>query len=260
MRGLIHIALGVAIVLVCLASVPSYARAADTDSAGDAKSDSKVMAIAKKHKKEGQRSAIQLVVILAVASLLPALVLSCTCWVRFIIVFSFLRSGLGTQGAPPSQVLVGLSLFMTLFVMAPVALEINKAAVEPYLAGEMNEKQALSAGSPALRDFMLKRTRAKDLELFYEISKAERPDTPADVPMRIAIPSFILSELGTAFRMGLVILLPFLVIELIVAALLSALGMIMLPPPIVSLPIKVLVFVLVDGWHLVVGSLLRGVV
>ena len=210
--------------------------------------------------KQSPKSAIHLVVILALASLAPAIVLTCTCFVRFAVVFSFLRTGLGTQGAPPTQALVGLALFMTAFVMAPIASQIHSAATGPYFSGKMDEKQAIEAGTPPLRKFLLERTRPQDLALFYEVSSQVRPDSPDDVPLRIAIPAYVLSELGTAFRMGLMILLPFLVIELVVAAMLSALGMIMLPPPIVSLPVKLLVFVAVDGWHLVVGSLLKGAV
>lgn len=206
----------------------------------------------------GPTSAIQLVVILAVASLIPAIVLSCTCFARFAVVFSFLRNGLATQGAPPNQVLIGLALFMSFFVMAPVATPIYEEAVVPYMKGTIDEGQALAAASPHLRSFLLARTRDRDLELFYEVSKVERPTSANDVPLRIAIPAFVVSELGTAFRIGLIILLPFLVIDMIVAAVLSALGMVMLPPPIVSLPVKLLVFVAIDGWHLVVSSLLKG--
>lgn len=202
--------------------------------------------------------AIQMIAILGLASLLPAIVLTCTCFVRFAVVFSFLRSGLGTQGAPPNQVLVGLALFMTFFVMTPVVTEIHANAVTPYMDDEISASEAMDRGTPPLRNFLLERTRDNNLAMFYEVSREDRPQTASDVPLRIAIPAFIVSELETAFRMGLIVLLPFLVIELVVAALLSSLGMIMLPPPIVSLPLKVLVFVLVDGWHLVVESLLRG--
>ncbi len=207
----------------------------------------------------GPSSAIQLVVMLTVASLAPAIILTSTCFARFAIVFSFVRNGLATQGAPPSQVLVGMALFMTLFVMAPTGKLIYDAGLEPYLNGEISEAEAIERGTPPLREFLLKRTNERDLELFYEVSSQERPTTADDVPLRIAVPAFVLSELQTAFKMGLVILLPFLVIDLIVASVLSALGMVMLPPPIVSLPIKLLVFVAVDGWHLVVKSLLLGV-
>jgi len=208
---------------------------------------------------DGPSSALQLVVLLTVASLAPAIILTSTCFARFAIVFSFVRNGLATQGAPPSQVLVGMALFMTLFVMAPTGNQIYEEALRPYLDGEISEAQAMKQGTPPLRRFLLERTNERDLELFYEVSSAPRPNQADDVPLRIAIPAFVLSELQTAFKMGLVVLLPFLVIDLIVASVLSALGMVMLPPPIVSLPIKLLVFVSVDGWHLVVSSLLRGV-
>jgi flagellar biosynthetic protein FliP len=206
----------------------------------------------------GPGKALHLVALLTLASLAPAIILVCTCFTRFAVVFSFLRSGLGTQGAPPSHVLVGLALFMTLFVMAPVGAQVYELGVRPYLEGTLTESQAFEAGTPPLRDFMIARTRAQDLTLFYEISDAPRPASVADVPMRIAVPAFVVSELHTAFKMGLMILLPFLVIDLVVASVLSALGMVMLPPPIVALPIKLLVFVAIDGWHLIVSSLLRG--
>jgi flagellar biosynthetic protein FliP len=204
-------------------------------------------------------SAVQMVIVMAVASLLPAIILTCTCFARFLVVFSFLKSGLGTQGAPPNQILVGLALFMTMFVMAPVATKLHEQALKPYLDGKMTETDALGAASPVLKGFLLPRTRQEDLSLFYEVSNAPRPATAEDVPLRIAIPAFVLTELRTAFMMGLAVLLPFLVIDLIVATVLSSLGMVMLPPVLVSLPVKLLIFVAVDGWHLLVGSLLRGV-
>ena len=203
-------------------------------------------------------SAVQLVIIMAIASLLPAIILTCTCFARFLVVFSFLKNGLGTQGAPPNQVLVGLALFMTLFVMAPVATQVHDQALRPYLDGRLNETQAIDAAAPAIKDFLLPRTRQEDLALFYEVSGSPRPATAADVPLRIAVPAFVLTELRVAFQMGLAVLLPFLVIDLVVATVLSSLGMVMLPPVLISLPVKLLIFVAVDGWHLLVGSLLRG--
>ena len=208
----------------------------------------------------GASNAIQLALVLTLISLAPAIVLSCTTFARFVVVFSFLRTGLGTAGAPPSQVLVGLALFMSLFVMAPTATELHQEAVAPYLAGKMDEAAALDAASPVLRRFLLPHTRQSDLALFYEVSQHPRPESPDDVTLDIAVPAFMLSELKTAFEMGFIVLLPFLVVDLIVATVLSSLGMVMLPPAVVSLPIKVLVFVAADGWNLVVGSLLRGVV
>lgn len=203
-------------------------------------------------------SALTMVAILTLATLIPALVLSCTCFVRFIVVLGFVRTGLSTQSAPPNQVLVGLALFMTVFVSAPVATRMYEAGGKPYLDGTMDERQAAAAATPPLRRFLIERTRDADLQLFYEVSDEPRPANADDVPLRIAVPAFIVSELHTAFEMGLAVLLPFLVIDLVVATVLTALGMVMVPPQVVALPIKLLVFVMIDGWHLVVQSLLRG--
>jgi flagellar biosynthetic protein FliP len=202
--------------------------------------------------------AVGMVVVLTIATLLPAIVLSCTCFVRFVVVLGFVRTGIGTPSAPPNQVLVGLALFMAIFTSAPVAFEMYDAGGKPYLAGQMDEKAALEAATPPLRRFLLRRTTEADLALFYEVSNAPRPTTVDDVPLRIAIPAFILSELRTAFQIGLAILLPFLIIDLLAATVLTSLGMVMVPPQVVALPIKLLVFVMIDGWHLVVQSLLRG--
>ena len=206
----------------------------------------------------GSLGAVSMVVLLTVVTLLPAIVLSCTCFVRFVVVLGFVRTGIGTQSAPPNQVLVGLALFMAVFTSAPVAMDMYASGGKPYLAGTMDEKQALEAATPPLRDFLLRRTAESDLSLFYDYSSAPRPTTAADVPLRIAIPAFIVSELRTAFKIGLTILLPFLVIDLLAATILTSLGMVMVPPQVVALPIKLLVFVMIDGWHLVVQSLLRG--
>ena len=207
----------------------------------------------------GPQGAVQMTIILAIASLIPAIVLSCTCFARFLIVFSFVRTGLGTQGAPPNQILVGLALFMTMFVMAPTASAVQEKALGPYMAGQVDEAGALREAGPPVKAFLLPRTRQEDLALFYEFSSESRPATADDVPLRIAVPAFVLSELRTSFQMGLVVLLPFLLVDLVVATVLSSLGMVMLPPALIALPVKLLVFVMVDGWHLLVQSLLRGV-
>ena len=199
-----------------------------------------------------------MVVLLTIVTLLPAIVLSCTCFVRFVVVFGFVRTGLGTPSAPPNQVLVGLALFMAVFSSAPVAMEMYDTGGKAYLDGTMDEKQAFEAATPPLRKFLLRRTAEADLALFYQYSDAPRPATAEEVPLRIAIPAFIISELRTAFKIGLTILLPFLVIDLLAATVLTALGMVMVPPSVVALPIKLLVFVMIDGWHLVVQSLLKG--
>jgi len=206
----------------------------------------------------GPTSALQLALLLSLVTLAPAIILTCTSFARFLVVFSMLKNGLGTPGAPPNQVLVGLALFLTMFVMAPVGQTLYDGALQPYLRGALDEKAALAAATPPLRAFLLKRTRATDLGLFYEVSRQPRPRTTADVPLRIAIPAFVLSELRTGFEMGLVILLPFLVIDLVVAIILSALGMVMLPPSVIATPAKLLVFLAVDGWALVTRSLVEG--
>lgn len=206
----------------------------------------------------GPGSALTMVGILTLATLIPAAVLACTCFVRFIVVLGFVRTGLSTPSAPPNQVLIGLALFMTVFVSAPVAMEMYEKGGKPYMDGQMTEKQAYDAASPPLRRFLLERTRQEDLALFYEVSHEARPATADDVSLRVAIPAFILSELRTAFEIGLAVLLPFLVIDLAIASILTGLGMVMVPPQVVSLPVKLLVFLAIDGWHLVVQSLLRG--
>lgn len=206
----------------------------------------------------GPSSAVQMVVILTLVSLAPAIVLTCTCFARFVIVLSFLRTGLGTQGSPPNQILIGTALFMTVFVMAPTYDQVHSAAVTPYMDGTLTESQALDAATPPIRTFLLQHTRQEDLSLFYDVSKAPRPATADEVPLRIAVPAFVLSELRTAFQMGLTVLLPFLVIDLLVALILTSMGMMMMPPVMVAMPLKLLVFVAVDGWHLIVESLLKG--
>lgn len=206
----------------------------------------------------GPTSAVQLAVVLSLVSLIPAIVLSCTCFARFIVVFSMLKTGMGTPGVPPNQVLVGLAIFMTFFVMRPVAEEVYENAAQPYFAGKLDEAQALEAATPPIRKFLVSHTRQQDAALFYEVSRAARPDSANDVPLSIAVPSFMLSELRLALELGLMVLLPFLVIDLVVATVLSAMGMVMLPPTVIAVPLKLLIFVSIDGWNLVVGSLLRG--
>lgn len=206
----------------------------------------------------GAGGAVGMIVVLTLVTLLPAIILSCTCFVRFIVVFGFVRTGLGTPSAPPNQVLVGLSLFMAIFISAPVAIDMYDAAGKDYLAGKIDESHALEAAAPPLRAFLMKRTSEADLELFYEVTDHARPASVDEVPLRVLIPAFIVSELRTAFQIGLTILLPFLVIDLVAATILTSLGMVMVPPQTVALPIKLLVFVLIDGWHLIVQSLLHG--
>ena len=198
-----------------------------------------------------------IVVLLTVLTLLPAILLCMTPFVRLLVVFHFLRQALGTQTTPTNQTLVGLALVLTWFLMQPVLMSVKQQAIGPYQAGKINAMDAIDRGSVPMRDFMLKYARQKDLALFVEIAKAPRPRRPEDLPMRIVMPAYILSELKVGFQIGAVLFLPFLVIDLVVAALTTSVGMLQLPPVVISTPLKILLFVLIDGWNLLVGSLVR---
>src|SRR5688572_4458180 len=209
---------------------------------------------------EGLGTSLKIIAVLSALSLLPAVILTVTSFVRTIVVLSFIRQGIGSQQTPPNQVLVGLAMFLTLFVMTPVMTEMKTLGLDPYIKGALDEGQAFEAGMEPLRQFMLRQTRQADLALFYNATDTPLPDTPEDVSLRMAIPAYIVSELTTAFQMGVIVLLPFLVVDLAVASLLMSMGMMMVPPVTISLPIKLLLFVLVDGWNLVAGSLLKSYV
>ncbi len=209
---------------------------------------------------EGPRQMVdtlQLLLLLAVLSLAPAFMILVTSFTRIVIVLSFVRNALATQQIPPNQVIIGLAIFLSFFVMTPVINQINEEALSPYLEEEISFEEAVDIGSHPLKEFMLNNTREKDLALFLEIAETERPAGRAEVPFRALVPAFVLSELKTAFQMGFILFIPFLVIDMVVASALMAMGMFMLPPVIVSLPFKILLFVLVDGWHLVVQSLIE---
>jgi flagellar biosynthetic protein FliP len=205
----------------------------------------------------GMAPQLKILAALGLLSLLPAIVLTMTSFTRAVVVLSFVRQGLGTQQAPPNQVIVGLALFLTTFTMAPIGSAIFHDAYEPYAAGTIGETEALARAVPPIRSFMLRQTREADLALFYQAADAPLPTSEADVGLRMCVPAFVVSELTTAFQMGVLILLPFLVIDLAVSSILMSLGMMMVPPASISLPMKLLLFVIVDGWHMVVGSLLR---
>lgn len=200
---------------------------------------------------------LQLLLLLTVLTLVPAILVLMTSFTRIVVVLSFARSALGTQQTPPNQVLVGLALLMTAFIMAPVFRQINESAVQPYLAGQLTQEEAFAVGVAPMREFMFRETREKDLALFVNIADAERPRTKDDVALYVLVPAFVISELKTAFQMGFMLFLPFLVIDMAVASILMSMGMFMLPPIIVSMPFKLLLFVMVDGWHLVVKSLVE---
>lgn len=200
---------------------------------------------------------LQILLLLTVLTLVPAILALMTSFTRTVVVLSFVRNALATQQTPPNQVIIGLALFLTFFVMAPVYTQINETAVQPYLAQEITQEQALAAGAVPLREFMFRHTREKDLALFLNIADSERPRTKNDVSLHVLIPAFIISELKTAFQMGFMLFIPFLIIDMVVASTLMSMGMFMLPPVMVSLPFKLLLFVMVDGWHLVIKSLVQ---
>ncbi len=200
---------------------------------------------------------LQLLVILTVLSLAPALIIMMTSFTRLAVVFSFLRHAMGTQQMPPSQIIIALALFLTFFIMGPVWQEIQEQAVSPYMAKKMGGQEALQRGIEPLRNFMMKQTREKDLALFISIAKTPRPQNAREVSITTLIPAFMISELRTAFEIGFLLYLPFLIIDMVVASVLLSMGMMMLPPVMISLVFKVLLFVLVDGWNLVVGSLVK---
>ncbi|WP_439950898.1 flagellar type III secretion system pore protein FliP [Desulfolucanica intricata] len=200
---------------------------------------------------------VKLLVLLTLLSLVPAILLMMTSFTRIVIVLSFLRNALGTQQTPPNQVLIGLALFLTIFIMAPVYNDLNEQAIKPYLANQITQEEAQVRAAKPLREFMLDQTREKDLALFINLAKMDKPQNREEVPLRVVIPSFIISELKTAFEMGFLLYIPFLVIDMVVASTLMSMGMFMLPPVMISLPFKLLLFVMVDGWYLVVKSLLE---
>lgn len=200
---------------------------------------------------------LQLLLLLTVLSLAPSILIMTTSYLRIIIVFQFLKNALGTMQMPPNQLLAGIAMFITFFIMSPTFNQINNNALKPYMDGKMTLDSAYQKGVQPLRTFMFKNTRDKDVELFLSFSQAKRPETRADLATHILIPAFILSELRAAFIIGFFLFIPFLVIDMIVASVLMSMGMMMLPPMLISLPFKILLFVLVDGWNLIVGSLVR---
>lgn len=202
-------------------------------------------------------TALKMVLLMTGLSLLPAVLLTTTSFVRIVVVLSFLRNAMGTQTMPPTQVLMGLALFLTVAIMAPVGNELYQTGLAPFLDGNLQAAPALEASSRPLRRFMLRQTRKADLALFYEIAHAARPEGPDDVAMHLLVPAFVISELRTAFEMGFVVYLPFLLVDIVVASVLMAMGMVMVPPAMLSLPIKIMLFVLADGWNVLVASLVR---
>lgn len=201
--------------------------------------------------------AIKVVAVLTLLTFGPAILLLMSAFTRIIIVLSFLRQALGSPTMPPNQILIGLSLFLTYFVMSPTITKIYDDALVPYMNKQINTEKAIEVAQEPLRDFMLNQTRNNDLGLFYKMSGLAQPEKKEDVPMRVLIPAFVISELKIAFQIGFLVFLPFIIIDMIVSSVLMAMGMMMLPPTIVSLPLKIILFVIVDGWNLIAGSLIR---
>lgn len=244
-------------VALLLAGAALPATAADAPSAGSG--DIRVNFTVNTGSGDGTKMSdlMKIVMVLSLLTLAPSILLTMTSFTRIVIVLSFVRRALSVQNLPPNQTIIGLSIFLTIFIMAPTFNKINDVAIQPSIRGEISDLEAMKRGMDPLREFMLKQTRKKDLALFLNVAHLPRPATAADVPTHVLIPAFALSEIKTAFQMGFLIFLPMLVVDIVVATLLTSMGMFMLPPAMVSVPLKILLFVLVDGWHLVIGSLAR---
>ena len=206
---------------------------------------------------EGYVSSIQLLVIFTVLTLAPSILMMMTSFTRILVVLSFVRNALGTQQIPQNQILIGLALFLTFFIMSPVVTEINDDALQPYIREEISQEKMVENTLEPIRSFMFKQTKEKDMGLFLKIAKIEKIETIEDIPTTILIPSFIISEIKAAFQIGFIIFVPFLVIDMVVASTLMAMGMMMLPPAMISLPFKLLLFIMVDGWNLIIGQLVN---
>ncbi len=242
----------VVLLIITLMSLPAIAAAkAEKAAAGTNILNSLVGA-------DGGRNLINIVIVLTVLAFAPAILLLMSSFTRIIIVLSFLRQAMGIQQLPPNQVLIGLSLFLTLFIMAPTYEKVNETALKPYLANKIQFEEFMDKSTQELGTFMLKYTKEKDLALFMNIAKFKRPDSPKDLPLKVIVPAFAISELKRAFQIGFLLYIPFLMIDMVVASVLLSAGMMMLPPIFISLPFKVMLFVLVDGWNLLVGSIIKG--
>ncbi len=215
------------------------------------------LGVERAEKPEDVAMSIQLLFLMTVLSLAPAILILMTSFTRIIIIFHFVRQALGTQQMPTNQILIGLALFLTLFIMSPVWNNVNENAIQPYLNEQITSKEALKVAEQPVRKFMLNLVREKDLSLFVKFADMEKPDTQLDIPMRVLVPAFVVSELRIAFQIGFILYIPFLMIDMIVASILMSMGMLMLPPIMISLPFKILLFVLVDGWYLIVDSVVK---
>jgi flagellar biosynthetic protein FliP len=239
-----------ALIAVCAVCVPAVSQAEDPMAQLEIAMD--------KIETRGEMSVVlQIFFLLTILSLAPAILIMLTSFTRIAIVLSLLRQALGTHQMPPNQVIIGLSLFLTFFIMTPVWSQVNQTALQPYLNEEISHQEALERAANPIRAFMFKQTREQDLSLLVDVASMPRPQNPEGVPTSVLIPSFIISELKTAFQIGFLLYVPFLVIDMVVASVLLSMGMMMLPPIMVSLPFKLMIFVLADGWYLIVGSLVK---
>ncbi len=203
----------------------------------------------------GNSNWLQILILLTVLTLIPTILIMTTSFTRIVVVLSFVRNALGIQQMPPNQVIIGIALFITIFIMSPTINTINKDAVQPYLNKQITQEQAIKSAEIPLKEFMFKQTRSKDIALFVNLAKIEKPKSIEDIPVTVMIPAFIISELRIAFQIGFLVYIPFLLIDIIVSSILMSMGMMMVPPVVISLPFKILLFVMVDGWYLIINSL-----
>lgn len=215
------------------------------------------LGVERAEKPEDVAMSIQILFLMTILSLAPAILILMTSFTRIIVIFHFVRQALGTQQMPSNQILIGLALFLTFFIMSPVYTEINQNAIQPYLQEKITSKDALIVAEQPVKKFMLKLVREKDLGLFVKFANMEKPTNRSEIPMKVLVPAFVISELRIAFQIGFILYIPFLMIDMIVASVLMSMGMLMLPPIMISLPFKILLFVLVDGWYLIVESIVR---
>ena len=249
------------VILVFMLSFGAVTFLAHTVEADDAVSDALNMTINMGNLDEPKQVAgiVKVLLVMTSFTFLPGLLMVMTSFTRIIIVLSFVRKAISSQQMPPNQILIGLAILVTFFVMAPVFSQINKEAIQPFMQEEIEQGEAFERGIGPLKTFMAKQTREKDIALFYNIAQMERPEALDDVPAHILLPAFVVSELKTAFQMGFVVYLPFIVIDMVVASVLTSMGMFMLPPMMISVPFKIVLFVLVDGWHLIIQSLVSSI-
>lgn len=253
--------------IICSVRMPSYVHATGIDSttqgeiAGQPDTDDNTLDlnISSNLGSTNLEATLQILILLTILSLAPSILIMVTSFTRIVVVLHFIRMALATQTSPPNQVLIGLSLFMTLAIMAPVFNQVNTSAVQPFLAGEVKQEEAFAAGVKPLKEFMLKQTREKDLQLFIDINgtDVQTINSYEDLPITVIIPAFIISELRTAFIIGFVLYLPFIVVDMVVASTLMSMGMMMLPPTTISMPFKILLFIMADGWNLIIGQLVQ---